>query len=301
MAITVDRPKNMPRKQMAANLLNTASAYIWLLPAIILFTTFTFYPFVKTIYLTFFLTNAAGQPVRFVGLNNYIRIFGSEGFSNTLFLTFKFAALVGLGTFVMSMFLALLAASKQRGGRIYEIMFSLPMAVASAAASIIWNFVFAPRAGVMNYLLGTQFLWLSDTNLALYVVALVTIWSGIGASFIFLMVGFRNVPTELLESAAIDGASPLDRVFKILIPLASPQIFFVIFLNIAGSFQAFAQIRLLTRGGPLQSTNVLIYSVYDMAFNNNRFESACVLALTLFVIIFLVTRIQFYFEKKVVY
>ncbi len=288
-------------KQLTRDILDFVAPYIWLLPAFVLFTVFTFFPFIKTIYLTFFLTNVSGQAVKFVGLDNYIRIFGSDSFLNSLRLTFQFAALVGIGTFIFSLFLALLASSQHRGGRFYEVLFSLPMAIASAAAAIIWNFILAPGSGFLNHLLGTHILWLSDTKIALYSVALVTIWSGIGASFIFLMVGFRNVPVELLESAAIDGASTLQKIFKILIPMASPQIFFVIFLNISGSFRAFAQIRLLTRGGPVQSTNVLIYSLYSMAFSDNRFESACVLALTLFVIIFLVTRIQFYFEKKVVY
>lgn len=301
MATTLNIPKTGTQKRTFSSIVDTISPYLWLTPAIVLFTTFTFYPFAKTIYLTFFLTNNAGQPVRFVGFDNYFRIFKSSAFSNSVLLTFEFALLVGVGTFTVAMFLALLAARKQRGSQIYEVMFSMPMAVASAAASIIWNFVFAPRAGVLNFLLGTQISWLSDPNVALYAVAMVTVWSGMGASFIFLMVGFRNVPVELLESAEIDGASSLQRIFKIMIPLASPQIFFVVFLNIVGSFQAFAQIRLLTRGGPLDATNVLIYALYDMAFSNNRFESACVLALTLFVIIFLVTRIQFFLEKKVVY
>lgn len=301
MATVADSPRATTRPGTATRLVQSASAYLWLLPAIVLFSTFTFYPFIKTIYLTFFLTNATGQPVQFVGFGNYFRILPSDEFANSVYLTFKFAVLVGTGTFLTAMVLALLATAKWRGGQIYEVMFSLPMAVASAAASIIWNFIFAPRAGLLNYLLGTEVRWLSDPNWALYSVALVTVWSGIGASFIFLMVGFRNVPVELLESASIDGASTLARIFKILIPIASPQIFFVIFLNIVGSFQAFAQIRLLTRGGPLDSTNVLIYSLYDKAFNNSRFESACVLALVLFLIIFLVTRIQFYLERKVVY
>lgn len=275
--------------------------YILLLPALILFTLFTFYPFLKTIYLSFFLTNATGEPVKFVAFDNFVRIFTSDDFINSLIVSLKFAALVGVGTFTTSMFLALLSVSKSRGSRVYEVMYALPMAIASAPASIIWFFMLNPGSSVINYIFGLDFLWLSDQNMALYAVALVTIWSSIGASYIFLLVGFRNVPLDLLESASIDGASPLQQIFHILLPVASPQIFFVIFLNITGSFRTFAQIRLLTHGGPIKSTNVLIYQLYTYAFRDNRFESACVIALTLFVMIFIVARIQFLFEKKVHY
>lgn len=273
---------------------------MFLVPAMVLFLAWTFYPFLKTIYLTFFLTNTSGEPVKYVGFANYIRIFKSSGFQNSVGLTVKFALLVGAGTFAVSMLLALLCTNKYRGSRVYEVMYALPMAIASAPASIIWFYVLNPT-GILNRILGTNVLWLSNPKVAIYSIAIVTIWQSIGVSVIFLMTGFRNVPTDLLESAAIDGASKLKRITKIMIPVASPQIFFVIFLNITSSFRAFAMIYLLTDGGPANSTNTLIYSLYNMAFHDSRFESACVLSLALFAIIFIVTRIQFLFEKKVNY
>lgn len=123
----------------------------------------------------------------------------------------------------------------------------------------------------------------------------------IGVSFIFLLVGFRNVPEDLLESAWLDGAGPLQRIRHIIIPMASPQIFFVVFLNIASSFKTFAQIKLLTQGGPANSTKTLIYYIYENAIINGRFETACVQAIFLFLLIFLFTRIQFALENKVVH
>jgi len=115
------------------------------------------------------------------------------------------------------------------------------------------------------------------------------------------LVGFRNVPEELLESATLDGAGVLRKTFNILIPLASPQIFFVIFLNITNSFKAFTQIKLLTEGGPNNATNTLIYSMYRNAILNNRYETACVQAILLFLVIFIITRIQNIFEKRMVF
>ena len=109
------------------------------------------------------------------------------------------------------------------------------------------------------------------------------------------------MPEDLLESARIDGAGRLTRIFKIMFPIASPQIFFVVFLNITGSFKAFGEIRLLTGGGPAKATTTLVYAIYEQAMKNVRFETACVYSICLFLVIFLVTRIQLLVEKRVVF
>ena len=136
---------------------------------------------------------------------------------------------------------------------------------------------------------------------AMVAVCTITSWMHVGTSFIFLLVGFRNVPEELLESARLDGAGPLRRIWNIILPLASPQIFFVVFLNITSAFKTFAQIQLLTGGGPANKTKNLIYFIYENAIINGRYETACVQAIFLFLLIFAVTRIQFLLEKKVVH
>jgi sn-glycerol 3-phosphate transport system permease protein len=140
-----------------------------------------------------------------------------------------------------------------------------------------------------------------DTRFAIFGVAFVTIWLNVGTSFIFLLTGFRNVPDELIESSRIDGAGYFKRLFSVITPVASPQIFFVIFLNIISSFQAFAQIRLLTQGGPSYSTNVLVYTLYQAAIRDSRFETAFTQSMVLFVIILIITIIQFRTEDKVVH
>ena len=279
----------------------TPTPYLLLAPSIILFTVFSFWPFLKTIVLSFSVTDKKGNFVKWVGLKMYQRVFSSKTFGQIFANTWKFAAMVCLGTFIVAMFLALLSASKERGSRLYEVLYALPMAVASAPASSIFVFLMRKENGFFNSLLGTNIAWIQDPKWALMAVAFVTVWLGIGSSYIFLLVGFRNVPEELIESAILDGAGPVRRAFSILIPLASPQIFFVVFLNITASFKAFGQIKLLTSGGPNNATNTLIYSMYENALLNQRFETACVYAMILFVVIFGVTRIQNFFENRTVY
>lgn len=288
-----------PRKKKK----NPIAPYLYLIPCMLVFAIFIFWPFLKTVVYSFTLTNTRGQPIEFVGFDNYIRQFTSPQFRNSLKVTFIFAPLVGIPTFIIGYFLAALASDKLRGSRIYEVMYSLPMAVASAPASAIWLFLLSSGPnGIVNWLLGTEIRWLFDPKYALFAVAVVTIWLNIGANFIFLLTGFRNVPQELIESSRIDGAGYFTRLFRVITPVASPQIFFVIFLNIVTSFQSFAQIRLLTpNGGPGYSTNVLIYSIYQSAIRDSRYETAFTQSVVLFLIILVITLIQFKTEDKVVH
>ena len=282
-----------------------ATPYLLLLPCMFIFAVFVFYPFSKTILYSFALTNSRGIPVEWVGLENYIKLLASTRFLESLKLTLIFVPMVGLPTLIIAYFLAALAQERSRhktAARLYETMFSLPMAVASAPAVVIWFMILSSgRNGILNYILGTEIRWLLDGHYALMSVAMVTVWLNIGISFIFLLTGFRNVPEEIIESARIDGAGYFRRLFRIITPIASPQIFFVVFLNIITSFQAFAQIRLLTQGGPSYATNVLVYTIYQAAIRDSRFETAFAQSMVLFVIILILTILQFKAEKRTVH
>ena len=275
--------------------------YMYLIPSFLIFGLFVFYPFIKTIVMSMTITNLRGEIKEFVGLENFKEILISPEFHNSILVTFKFVLLVTIPAIVIGFMLALLANNKLRGNRVFELMFSLPMAIASAPAAIIWTMIFHPTNGILNYLLGTQIGWLIDSKYALLSVAIVTVWLNIGINFIFLITGLRNIPDELMESASIDGANYLSRLKNIIIPMVSPQMFLVVFMNLVNSFQAFGQIKLLTQGGPGDSTNVLVHSIYREAFFNGRFEIASAQAIILFVIMMIVTLLQFKFEKKGVY
>ena len=279
----------------------TPLPYLLLLPALTLFTAFTYWPFLRTIIYSFALTDKKGNFVKWLGFQNYVRVFTNRSFNQWFGNTWYFAAMVCLGTLLVAMILALLSAEQRKGSRVYETLFSMPMAVASAPAATIFIFIMRKEGGILNQILGTDISWLNDPIYALESVAIVTIWLSIGSTFIFLLVGFRNVPIDLIESATLDGAGPFRRALKIMIPLASPQIFFVIFLNILNSFKTFSYFKLLTGSGVGGSTDVLIYQIYKQAFEFGRFETACVYSVFLFLIIFIFTRLQFAFEKRTVH
>lgn len=182
-----------------------------------------------------------------------------------------------------------------------QTLYALPLVIASAPTSIIWKFILRKEGGILNLLLGTDIAWLLDSRTALGAVAVVTAWSQIAGSFILLLAGFRNVSEELLEAATLDGAGSFTKALKIKIPIASPQIFYVIFLKIITAFKAFGQIRLLTAGGPVGSSTTLMYKVYERGTASGYFELACCYSVILFIIIFTATRIQFLMEKKFVH
>lgn len=275
--------------------------YLLILPALLLFILFTYYPFIKSIYLSLTVTNKAGEPTAFVGLANWKRVLGKDSFWNVVGITLKMAGLNLVFTFSLACIFALMAMNKVRFSKVYQTMYALPMAIASSPAAAIFLFIYRQKNGLLNNMIGAEIGWVTEMPYATWAVVIMTVWMHIGVSFIFLLVGFRNVPEHLLESAYLDGAGPFRRIFHIILPMSSPQLFFVLFLNISSSFKSFAQIKLLTQGGPANQTKTLIYYIYENAIINGRFETACVQALFLFGLIFLFTRIQFLLEKKVVH
>lgn len=279
-----------------------AVPYLFLIPALLIFLTFSYYPFLRTIVMSFSITNNRGEMKKMVGLQNYADLFASQEFRATLITTLKFVPMIFFPTILFGLLLAVLAEKKRKGfSHVTETLFALPMAVASASAAVVWKMIFNPASGALNYFLGTQINWLSDKNWALFSVALVTVWLQTGITFIFLVTGLRGVPEELPESASIDGCGPLRTFFYIKLPMISPTLFFVVFLNIMTSFQTFGQIRLLTQGGPGNSTTVLVYQIYLEAFMNKRYGSASAMSVVLFLMMLVITLVQFRFEKKGVF
>lgn len=274
--------------------------YLLILPVLILFGLFTYFPFVKTILYSFALTDDSARFVKWVGFDNWTRLLAKDDLWEIVLITLEFAAMNLVLTFGLALIFALLCVKNTRGSRIYQTIFALPMAIASSPAAAIWLFMYRQDAGVLNHIFGTDIAWLRNTATALPAVSVVTAWLHIGSSFIYLLVGFRNVSQELIEASIIDGANAWQRTWKILFPMASPQIFFVLFLNITSAFRSFAQIKLLTGGGPAGATKTLIHQVYSEV-QSGRFMNACVYALILFLMIFLTTRIQFLLEKRMVH
>jgi len=282
------------------------SGILYIAPALILLIVFMFYPMLKSFYFSFHEVRGGGGTEGFVGLKHYKDLIASADFRQSLKSTFLFVLYVVPGQIIVALFLAVIASEKLKGIGFFRTIFSSTLGVSVAAGATIWLFLFHPSLGGINNVLGffgfDQIEWLTSSKLALISVAITTIWMQIGINFIILLAGIQNIDEEMYESAKIDGAGYFSRLFKITIPLLSPVLFFVLIIAVIGSFQTFGQIDLLTAGGPINSTNLIVYSIYHQAFSYGHFGFASAQAIVLFVIILIVTIIQFVVgERRVHY
>lgn len=277
------------------------SSFAYAIPALIPISMFVFFPFFKTIRTSLYKTNVLGQNTKFVGFDNYVTVFKSDVFRSSLLITFKYAIIVVFFSLLVSLILAIISNEKFFGRKFFRVVFSITMAVSSAAAAAVFAYLYHPSMGMLNKILGTKIEWLTSTNTALYAVAIVTIWLNLGMFYIFMLAGLQSIPAELYESAEIDGAGFLKKHISITLPGLKPTMLYLSMVGFINSFQSFAQIRLLTQGGPSNSTNVMMYQIYNEAFFYNRFSTACTMSVILFVILFIISFLQFKLDKKVEY
>jgi ABC-type sugar transport systems, permease components len=281
-------------------LLKTLTPYLFLTPACLGFVVFTFFPFFRTIYLSLFLTNSVGQAKAFRGMQNYSNLFQSADYRTVLLNTVILAAIVIVGAMVLGFITANLANIHSKPFRMFPILFTMPIAASAGSFALLFEKMFDPNMGVINRLFHLDVLWFSDPNVALYTVAIITVWMLSGSNFLYMHAGLRNIPKEILESAEIEGATGLKKLIYIEIPCLSPILFFVLITDIMAAFQVFTQINVITQGGPGNATNVMVYSIYRDAFFNFRFGPAAAQSVILFLIILIITLIQFKNEKRMV-
>ena len=272
--------------------------YFYLVPCMLVFAVFLFYPFFKTIFLSLFLTDRMGQAKFFVGLQNYIELLSSESFRNSLKVTLIFVVIVVVAGMLLGLIAAVLCNKAFPGIRIFSTAYALPMAIASSSAAMVFQIMLHPTVGIVNKLLGLDVNWLNDPDTALICVAILTAWLNSGINFLYFSAGLGNIDETIYERASVDGASSVQKFFSLTLPGLSPIMFYTLVVNIIQAFQSFGQIKILTEGGPDEATNVIVYSIYRDAFFNYRFGSAAAQSVILFIIVMLITLVMFRIEKK---
>lgn len=276
----------------------TVRPYLWLLPAFILFFVFTFYPFLQTVYKSLFIVDATGHAKRFVGFENYAYIFSDERFLVALKNTFWFVLLTVPLSKVIGFALAMLANKKRRFSAFYETSFALPMAMAASVIAMIFQLLYVSPLGIINGILGVDIRWLTDARYALLAISIIQIWLSSGYAFVFLLSAIRGVPRELVESAAIDGATPLRQVFSIYLPIISPTMFYLVFTDIAYGMMMMSLVNILTNGGPSNSTMTLMQYIFRQFNATGNYTNANPAAVIAFLLTFAVTMLTFTWEKK---
>lgn len=283
-------------------------SWVYLVPALVVFAVFVFYPLVRSFVISFQGTNIIGEPKGFVGMKNYAQLFHDPTFARILWQTFLFVVITVIPVIVIALILAMVLHGKIRGARFFRTVYAAPFAFSVAASSVIFSVLFNQATGVLNGLLSVFGIdrvgWLTNPRVALVSIAITTVWMQMGYNLLVLAAGLGALPDDILEAARLDGASGFRLNTSIVLPLLTPQIFFLVVTGTINSLESFGQVNILTLGGPNNSTTTLVYSIYQQAFANGNahFGYASAQAVVLFFVVLIITAIQFgVLQRKVFY
>ena len=294
------------RRSFKLNANDKYFASIFLGPSLLILGLFVFYPMFKTLYISLFLTNTLGKTTVYVGLDNYVKLISSPDFISSMVVTLVYVVAVTFFTIALGLLLANLASQKLPGISIFRTLYSVTMGVSVSVAAIFWLFIFNPSTGffalLSNWLNLPVVNWLTSSSNAMWAVIITTVWMNLGFTFLILLGAIESVPNTLYEAADVEGASTRYQFFHITIPMISPALFFVSTITIIGAFKSFGLIDLITKGGPTNATNMLVYRIYKDAFYSGNYAKSSAEAIILTIIIAFFTLLQFKFlEKKVNY
>ncbi|PID75454.1 MAG: glycerol-3-phosphate transporter permease [Deltaproteobacteria bacterium] len=281
--------------------------YLLILPQIVITLTFFYWPAVQGLIQSTLLSDPFGQSSKFVWFYNYIEIFTDPLYLQSILITFIFSLSVASVSIALGLFIATMANRALRATALVRTLLIWPYAVAPAISGILWLFLLHPSYGIVALAINSWFGldWnpvLKGTD-AMVMITMAAAWKQISYNFVFFMAGLQAVPKSLIEAAAIDGASPLKRFWRITFPLLSPTFFFLSVMNVIYSFfETFGVIHTVTQGGPGGSTNILVYKVYQDGFVGLNLGSSSAQSVVLMSLIVTITVLQFrYVEKKVQY
>ena len=237
--------------------------------------------------------------IKFIGLENYKIILKEPIFTQILANTLVYALSTTVFAVLIPLVIANIIYTKIKGAEWFKTIYFIPFITPAIVVAIVWSWIFDPNIGVVNILFKTDLKWLFDTHLAMPVLILVSVWKLIGYNIILFLTGFTTISINLFEAAKIDGANENAIFWNITIPLLRPTIYFVTLVTAISSFQVFDLIYVMTLGGPNNSTNVIVYSIYKYAFEYFDIGKACALAYILFVVIFILVLLQRLVKKSV--
>ena len=280
------------------------AGYLFLLPNLVGFIFFMLFPILFAFYIM--LTDwSLSKPPEFVGLKNFDTMVNDRLFWKSLGNSFYYTFVaVPTGIFI-AFWLALALNRKMRGIIFFRTVYFLPQITLTVAAATIWRWMYQPEVGLVNYLLGLFGIdgpnWIHHTAWAMPAVIIMSNWQGIGLAMLILLAGLQGIPEEYYEAASIDGASSLQRMRFVTLPMLSPALFFVVVTSLINAFQSFDQFLVLTNGGPADATTPLTLYIYNSAFKFLKMGYGAALAAVLFVIILIITIVQWQLARRWVF
>ena len=274
----------------------------FLLPALLVFVLFTYYPLVTVIRMSFTDSDMMKPNPNFVGLENYAKLFASRDFWSSLTITAIFAIGVTVLEVGLGMALGFLMNAPTRLQALLRGAIFTPTVISISATAVLWSFFLNPQGGPVNRILESVGLpgsgWLTDPNMALASVILIAVWKGVGLPAVLYMAGLQGISRELEEAAVVDGASRWQVATRVTIPLLAPTTMVVFFLSLVGTFQSYGLVLLLTQGGPVGSTTLLGYYIYQNAFQFFQMGYASAISVVLFLLLLILAYLQFRVSER---
>ncbi len=281
---------------------DTPWALLMLAPNIIGFVMFMVFPILATLFYSFTEYDLITAPT-FVGFDNYLELFRDPIIGTTIKNTLTFTLITVPVGMAFSLLLAVFLDQKIAFKRFYRGAYFLPSITSMVAVSIVWQWIYNPEFGLLNYFLSffgiKGITWLSSSSTSLVSIAIVSIWKGAGYNMMLFLAGLQGISTSYYEASELDGANKWQQFIHVTLPMLSPTTFFIFVMSIIGSFQVFDSVMLMTKGGPGRSSSVLVHYLYQNAFQYFSMGYACAIAYLLFFIVLIVTLFNMRFEKKI--
>lgn len=281
------------------------TAYLFLLPGVLIFSVFTVFALGFTFYLSFHEWQIVSVDKPYVGLQNYKDMIHDERFRHAVINTFYFSGAVVPLQMLFGLAIALLLNTGLRGRVFLRTVYYLPCVTPFVVSAIVWKWFYNGDFGIFNFyllkagLIDAPVSFLSDQNLAMPSVIVMTVWGGIGFTMVVYLAGLQTIPEELYEAAKVDGAGPWSRLWHITIPMLRPTTLFLAVIGIIFAFQQFTQVFVMTNGGPVDKTTTMLYYIYQSAFQFFEMGYASALAFTLFLmlLVFSVLQLKLYRQQ----
>ncbi len=279
--------------------------YLMILPAMIIFGVFVICPVIYMIYVSFFDWNMIST-MKFAGIRNYVNMLTDKEFWLVLGNTFKFMLMMVPSTIILSLLIAMYLKKNTRINRLLQNIMFIPNIVSLVSVSFIWMWMMDEDRGLFNFVLGLFSVdpvkWLGDPKVAMLSLVIVNIWKSLGYYVLIFVAALQGIPSYMYEAAALDKAKPLSVFCRITLPMLSPTLFFLALTGIIGSFKTFECVSLMTGGGPANSTNTLVYELYQQGFVYYKTGYASAMGVVLMLIVGGMTLIYFsVLQKKVHY
>ncbi|MGH2562754.1 MAG: carbohydrate ABC transporter permease [Thermomicrobiales bacterium] len=295
MSSIASRPPPTTIPPWRKRLRETGVGYAFILPMLVLFVVFRIWPAVWSFLLSFQDYRLRGGS-EWLGFENYQRLRDDDDFWQALKVTFIYAAIAVPLTTVLSLAMAVLVNQKLRAMSFFRALYFLPYITSLVMVGVIWKWIYHNPDGLLNSVLGTVSLgpisWLESDRLVLPSLAIMSAWKGLGYAMMILLAGLRSIDPNVLEAAAVDGATGWQRFFQVTLPLLKPVLFFVIVIETIGAFQVFDAIYVMTGGGPVRASYSLVYKLYDEGFRFLDFGYASAIGVVLFAMVMCVSLIQ---------